>query len=183
MTQRKHSLIMSKWSPQIRTMLKWRVEWAHVFEEVLNDNNNALRGQARNNFGRRKKAFVVLWEKGAVRERAREKQRSRRGGGAQFRQEIPAEKVGPRPNYTALCQRLYTNAHVHAYTLTHSQLHTHRYWFVLQFTLSKQPSRVTGTNLLLWGWTEMPCLKTHTHAQNTLQRVRCPRLIKSVCLG
>ena len=52
--------------PRTRTTLKWRVEWAHVFEEVLNDNNNALRGrgQARNNFGegekKRKKPFVVL---------------------------------------------------------------------------------------------------------------------------
>lgn len=52
--------------PRTRTTLKCRVEWAHVFEEVLNDNNNALRGrgQARNNFReggkKRKKPFVVL---------------------------------------------------------------------------------------------------------------------------
>lgn len=41
--------------PRIRAMLEWRVEWAHVFEEVLNDNNNALRGRARNNSGGEKK--------------------------------------------------------------------------------------------------------------------------------
>lgn len=34
---------------RIRAAVEWRVEWAHVSEEVLNDNNNALRGWARNN--------------------------------------------------------------------------------------------------------------------------------------
>ena len=68
-----------------------------------------------------------------------EEQRSRRGGGAQFRQEIPAEKVGLRPNYTALCQRVYTNAHVHAYTLTITHTDTDLF-------CSSLSARVTETN-------------------------------------
>jgi len=47
------SLITSTRSPEQGH--EWRVEWAHVTEEALNHHNNALRGRARNNFGRRKK--------------------------------------------------------------------------------------------------------------------------------
>lgn len=62
--------------PRIRAMLKWRVEWAHVLEEVLNDNNDALRGQARNNSGGKKKKPLSRFErKGAVREREREREK------------------------------------------------------------------------------------------------------------
>lgn len=99
------------------------LEWsgAHVFEEVLNDNNNALRGRARNNSGGKKeKAFVVFGERGG----SETEEEQPRGGGARFRQEIPAEKVGLPPNYTAPCQQLYTNAHVHAYTLRNTHTHT-----------------------------------------------------------
>lgn len=53
-----------------------------------------------------------------------EREEQPRGGGAQFRQEIPAEKVGLPPNYTAPCQQLYTNAHVHAYTLRNTHTDT-----------------------------------------------------------
>lgn len=64
-----------------------------------------------------------------------EREEQPRGGGAQFRQEIPAEKVGLPPNYTAPCQQLYTNAHVPAYTLrnTHTQ------------TLISSPARSTSS--------------------------------------
>lgn len=130
MTQRKHSLIMSKWSPQIRTMLKWRVEWAHVFEEVLNDNNNALRGQARNNFGRRKKAFVVLWEKGAVRERARERSRGVGEVGVlnsdrKFQQKKLARVLTTQHcanGYTQMLMCMHTHSHTHNYTHTDTDL-------------------------------------------------------------
>ena len=85
-TKEKSSLSLSHYvqmKPRTRTTLKWRVEWAHVFEEVLNDNNNALRGrgQARNNFRggkkkKKKKAFVVLWEK-RPREEGTEREREK----------------------------------------------------------------------------------------------------------
>lgn len=109
---------------RIRAALEWRVEWAHVSEEVLNDNNNALRGRARNNSeGEGEKAAPCSGRGVAVRGETERSEEQRRGGGAQSRQEIPAEKVGPRPNYTALCQRLCTNAHEHACTLTNTHRH------------------------------------------------------------
>lgn len=85
--------------------------------------------------GREKKAVSCFERRVAVRERQKEARSRGEVGGAQYRQEIPAEKVGPRPNYTALCQRLCTNAHEHACTLTN----THRHWFVLQLTLNEPP--------------------------------------------
>lgn len=89
---------------------------------------------------------VVLWEKSSSERETERSEEQRRGGGAQYRQEIPAGKVGPRPNYTALCQRLCTNAHEHACTL----INTHRHWFVLQLSLSTSPqSAATETDALL----------------------------------
>lgn len=67
------------------------------------------------------------------------KQRSRSGRGARFRQEIPLEKVGPSPNYTAPCQRLYTNAHVLAYTLTFTITHTDTDLFCSSVSVSRRP--------------------------------------------
>lgn len=58
---------------RIRAAVEWRVEWAHVSEEVLNDNNNALRGRARNNSeGEGKKAVSCFERRVAVRERQKE---------------------------------------------------------------------------------------------------------------
>lgn len=64
--------------PQIRTTLKWRVEWTHVFEEVLNDNNNALRGQARPGIILEEKKKKSLCR--AVRERGSERETERERG-------------------------------------------------------------------------------------------------------
>lgn len=58
--------------PQIRTMLKWRAEWVHVYEEVLNDNNNGLRGWARNNFQDKKRLLWCFERQGEHREGKKE---------------------------------------------------------------------------------------------------------------
>lgn len=75
--------------------------------------------------------------------RQKEEQPRGGGGGAQFRQEIPAEKVGLPPNYTAPCQQLYTNAHVHAYTLRNTHTDTDLFSSSLS-TSSTRPVRRAG---------------------------------------
>lgn len=158
--EEKRSLIMSKWNPGSRPC--WSGEWSGLMSLRKYSTIIIMPWEARPGIilEEKKSLCRALIEKGQW-ERETEKERSeeqRRGGGAQFRQEIPAEKVGLCPNYTALCQRLYTNAHEHAYTLTN----THRHWFVLQLTLSESDwdQRVTlssNRNALL------------KHTQNTLQ--------------
>ena len=122
--------------PRTRTTLKWRVEWAHVFEEVLNDNNNALRGrgQARNNFGGGKKkslcrALREKAERGRHREREREVKSRGRGevgvlnSDRKFQQKKLARVLTTQPcanGYTQMLMSMHTHTHTH----THSQLHT-----------------------------------------------------------
>ena len=143
MKERALSLIMSKWSPGPGP--RWSGEWSGLMSSrkystiiIMPWEAGARPGIISGRGKKKEKSLLSCFdrkgrERKAQRERERERERSeeqrrrrtRRGGGAQFRQEIPAEKVGPRPNYTALCQRLYTNAHEHAYTHTHTRTHTH----------------------------------------------------------
>lgn len=81
--------------PRIRAVLEWRVEWAHVLEEVLNNNNNALRGQARNNSGGEKKAFVSFERKGPVRDRERKKWRAEERWGCSIQTGNSSRKSWP----------------------------------------------------------------------------------------
>lgn len=99
---------------KMKPLIKYTVEWAHVIEEVLSLNNNALRGRAGPGIHLGEKSLCHALREG-IAERSEEQSGRGRGWG---RQEIPAEKVGRCPNYTAACQRLYTNAHVHAFSLS-----------------------------------------------------------------
>lgn len=133
--EEKRSLIMSKWSASSGQCWSGEQSGAHVFEEVLNDNNNAPRGQARNNSGgeKKEKAFVVLWEWGGGETEKERCEEQPRGGGAQFRQEIPAEKklasiltTQHRANcYTQTLMCMHTRSQTDTQTLICSTAHSH----------------------------------------------------------